>query len=100
MDEFKNDTRNRISHSNKPPTYICQDCNIKYTHFDGRMIILKDSLWNLIANKDDVLCDHCIEKRLKRRLKISDLWRNEQGEISGINKWFVDYLKCAVDENI
>ena len=100
MDEFKDDKRNRMNHGGKTPTYICQDCGINYNHDSGHMIILKDHLWNFIADKDDVLCDHCIEKRLKRRLKISDLWRNNSGHITPINNWFVDYLKCALDENI
>lgn len=99
MNQFKLDT-NYINHDNKPPTYICQDCGLHYTHFNNHMIIIKEELWLSIADKKDVLCDHCIEQRLKRRLKISDLWRNDSNIISGINDWFINYLNTAINEKI
>lgn len=99
-DSYKKETGNIIISMGKNPIFICQDCDLNYTHYDNHMIIVKDSVWKLIAYKEDVLCDHCIEKRLKWRLKISDLWRSEEGNISPINNWFVDYLKQALDEKI
>jgi hypothetical protein len=98
MDEFK-DTNNNIIYGGGTPVFICQDCGLKYTHYDNHMLILKDHVWNLIANKEDVLCDHCIEIRLKRRLKINDLGRNTQGDIFPLNNWFIEYLKSALADN-
>lgn len=79
-----------IYRDNKPPIYICQDCGLNFTHFDNHMIILKDDIWLSIANKEDILCDLCIEKRLKRNIEISDLWINNKGIISEINNWYIN----------
>ena len=81
-----------INHENKPPTYICEDCGLNYTHFDGHMLILKEHIWLSIANKKDVLCDSCISIRLKRGVSIDDLWKNEWGNISEINNWFIKQI--------
>ena len=78
-----------ITHENNPPTYICEDCGMQYTHFDNHMLILKEDVWLSIANKEDVLCDNCMAKRLVRDILVDDLWINEWGNISGINDWFI-----------
>jgi len=80
-----------IYHENKPPTYICQDCGLKFTHFSDNMLILKDYIWLSIAKKEDVLCDSCISNRLKKPVELCDLWVNENGITSCINDWFVKY---------
>lgn len=78
---------------NKTPLYICEDCGVEYTHFNNKMLILKDDVWLSIAEKKTVLCDVCIAKRLGRAVTIDDLWRNYKGEISGINEWYAKTLK-------
>jgi hypothetical protein len=69
------------------------DCGLLYDHFDNHMLILKEPVWLSIANKEDVLCDKCISKRLNREVVISDLWKNEWGQMTPINEWYIKKLK-------
>ncbi|MES2287643.1 MAG: hypothetical protein V4547_18250 [Bacteroidota bacterium] len=51
---------------------ICKDC---YTEIfvDINMVMLKDSLWLGVCDHwDDALCDNCIEKRLGRKIWVTD----------------------------
>lgn len=48
--------------------FICEDCdNLP----DCPM--LEDEVWYSIASKSTLLCIHCTEVRLERRLEVSDL---------------------------
>lgn len=53
----------------------CRDCGIIYDGFSGEMVILNDSLWYEVSKGKPriCLCDKCIEKRLGRKLILSDL---------------------------
>jgi hypothetical protein len=73
---------------NKPPVYVCDDCGLAYTHDDNHMLILRDDVWLKIASKKTCLCDVCIAQRLQRPVMIEDLWVNNKGNISEINKWW------------
>jgi len=77
----------------KPPIYECKDCGLNFTHYDNHMVIIKDDLWFSIAEEKDILCDKCISVRLKREIKLSDLWLNCEGITSIINEWFINKLK-------
>src|SRR4051812_32294503 len=74
--------------------WICQDCGHKISS-DKNMIMLKDDVWLSIADKEDVLCDKCIEKRLGRKLRYSDL----PNEDIWCNIWYVQYNGFLVAEN-
>lgn len=51
---------------------ICDDCDTEIFR-DLNMVVLKDELWNSIADKhEDAYCDCCIEKRLKRPITLQD----------------------------
>lgn len=52
------------------------------------MAILKDDLWKTIAEKKDVLCNDCIEKRLERKITNEDL-----KEGVPCNYWFAEEQK-------
>lgn len=48
---------------------ICDDCGTE----NPAMIVLKNEIWLSIAEKKEILCYTCIEKRLNRKLTIDDL---------------------------
>lgn len=48
---------------------FCDECKTE----DLFTVMLHDNLWLSIANKRDVLCVNCIEKRLGRKLTLDDL---------------------------
>lgn len=48
--------------------FTCDECK-----GDVDMVILHDRLWETIARRDELLCVTCIEARLGRSLRISDL---------------------------
>lgn len=53
---------------------FCKDCNVEFSAFKGKMVMLKDELWLSICDDvEDVLCNDCIEKRLGRKINIDDL---------------------------
>ena len=52
--------------------WTCQECKTDIWS-DINMVMLKEELWLSIADKKDVLCDKCIEKRLGRKLNKKDL---------------------------
>jgi hypothetical protein len=64
----------------------CKDCNIIYDAFD-HMVIIHDKLWlELADNKEDCICDKCIEKRLGRKLTLDDFKKsNEPNLLDGSN---------------
>jgi len=47
----------------------CDDCS-KSTIYEGYM--LKDEIWDSVADRNTNLCVDCIEKRLKRKLTKDD----------------------------
>ena len=48
---------------------VCDDCRLE----SPTMIMLKNSLWSLIAESKEILCYKCIENRLGRKLTLDDL---------------------------
>ncbi len=48
--------------------YICEDCG-----GEPSCPNIEDSLWDEIAYRDTLLCTHCAERRLRRRIQIADL---------------------------
>ena len=81
-----------IWNENKPPFYFCDICNEEITHYNKKMIILKEEVWLSIAKKKDVLCNCCIEKKLERPVSVSDLWISKDFEHSPFNQWFINKL--------
>jgi len=53
----------------KKRRWNCVDCKRE----DPPMVMLKEDLWLSIANKKEILCFSCIEKRLARLLVPDDL---------------------------
>lgn len=47
----------------------CDVCGVD----DPSIVMLKNDIWLSIAEKKEILCYNCIEKRLNRKLQISDL---------------------------
>lgn len=52
----------------KPPDYKCLDCG-----FLDDCPMVHNELWLSVANKKDVLCLDCFEKRIGRLIKLEDL---------------------------
>jgi hypothetical protein len=51
---------------------MCKDCPTEI-FVDVNMVMVKDELWMKICdNKEDALCDCCMEKRLKRKITQED----------------------------
>lgn len=48
----------------------CQQCGCDRSTF--QMVVLPDSLWLTIAQKEEFICDKCIEQRLGRPLTLED----------------------------
>jgi len=71
----------------------CEDCGTEFHAFTTppRMVMLKDNIWLSIANKPDVLCDTCIEKRLGRSIEHSDLKPSTYGGEIPYNQVWLDY---------
>lgn len=59
------------------------ECEVCGEYIDGttRMVMLKDDLWLSIAEKEDILCDKCIVKRLGRKIVVSDFKLGFAGHI-------------------
>ncbi len=49
----------------------CKDCRVEIS-VDVNMVMLKDNLWLSIANKEDALCDNCIEAKIGRPIVEND----------------------------
>ena len=81
-----------IFQAQKPPHYECDDCGFIFSHFSGQMLMLKEEVWLSIAKKEEILCDKCIHNRLGRKVSLSELWTNKEGEISFLNDWYVKEL--------
>ena len=58
---------------------LCKDCSTEI-FVDVNMVMIKDELWNKIADKkEDALCDCCMEKRLGRDIKLEDFKKSSFG---------------------
>ena len=67
---FIDNIKSRPNPSKFPEPY-CRDC-CRYTSY----CVVEDELWDKIVGdnpSDIVLCFHCMEKRLGRKIKIDDL---------------------------
>jgi hypothetical protein len=73
--------------------WICEDCGQKITHTNNKMIILKDEIFLSIAKEEESPCDACLEKRLGRRIEISDLWVSPYGYVSFLNDWYIKIIR-------
>jgi hypothetical protein len=86
--------------------WTCQECK-KDIWVDDNMAMLKEELWLSIANKEDVLCDSCIEKRLGRKLKKEDLkpdvlcniWYMQEHPLMEAKSFISNILKEAKGSN-
>lgn len=51
---------------------VCKDCGYEI-FVDKNMVMLKNEIWNSICDEtEDAICAKCIEKRLGRKITISD----------------------------
>lgn len=58
---------------------ICKDCPTEI-FVDVNMVMIKDELWEKIADKkEDALCDCCMEKRLGRKITTKDFKTSSMG---------------------
>lgn len=57
---------------------ICEDCGSKIDDDIHHMVMIKDELWRDVSDglKIRLLCDHCIESRLERKITWKDLKYN------------------------
>ena len=80
---------------------ICKDCKIEYSPFDGKMVILHNKLWKQVSdNKEDCLCDECIEKRLDRKLTFGDLKKDTKPNILDGSDWIICNQLWALKKNL
>lgn len=72
----------------------CKDCK-KEVYVDVNMVMIKDELWEKIADKHlDVYCDCCIEKRLGRPISVEDFKTSTMGlNMIPCNVWWLKEQK-------
>jgi len=64
------------------------------------MVILNNYLWSKICdNHEDLICDECIEKRLDRKIKLTDLQLSYDNHIP-CNIWWLKNKKNINVETI
>ena len=70
----------------------CKDCSTTI-YSDYNMVILNDYLWSKICdNHKDLICDECIEKRMNREIKLTDL-QLSYGDHIPCNIWWLKNKK-------
>lgn len=81
-------------------TWKCDDCG-DFVYADDNMVMLKDDLWSKVCrgNTEDVYCDRCIEKRLGRGLRMSDLKMKDDGGMILCNQWWIE-ANGPIQENM
>jgi len=72
----------------------CKDCGIEFSAWEGKMVMLKDHLWSTVCdNHEDIICNNCIEVRLKRKIIINDLKLTDDNKHILCNILFMDSNK-------
>jgi hypothetical protein len=68
----------------------CKDCSAKI-YVDVNMVMVKDEIWKKICDDwKDVICDHCMEKRLGRAITPADFKGSTMGlDIIPCNQWWL-----------
>ena len=68
----------------------CENCNSVIHGFNGKMVMLEDSLWKVVANNNLglALCDTCIVLRLGRKITVKDLKVKIDGGPISVNQLF------------
>ena len=65
----------------------CKQCGVLVHSFNNQMVMLKDEIWLHVNNHlySGVLCISCIEERLGRVIRSSDLKKGDDGSLIPVN---------------